>query len=412
MAIYHMHISNGSRAGGQSASAKADYVVRAGRYEGRADRVFSESVNMPSWVTSPDAFWQGADDWSRANARLYTEVEVALPRELDRRAQVALVRNQVEVLTTRPEGRIPCTWAIHDDGKGNPHAHLVLASRVDDGLARADARTWFSRAATGKTAPQLGGARSWAEATNKEWVQATRAQWAELANQALQQAGQKARLDHRSYAAQDAQLSETYRRVPTRHEGWSKGWKRREAQEHNNQVRRVRRMVGDYAADVRAWREQERAEAKAAQAEREAKRQRTAQANARVQQRPEPPRPTQGRPQQAPGAPQPSWEALTHAGLARRAREAQEALDKARAADWSQDRDQVVRAAQDQASTATRELLRMEAVQRGLPPGLSQAQRDSSLKEAVSARLEFDARREEKVRGRGRKPGTPNPDSS
>lgn len=65
-----------------------------------------------------------------------------------------------------------------------------------------------------------------------------------------------------------------------------------------------------------------------------------------------------------------------------------------------------------QASTATRELLRMEAVQRGLPPGLSQAQRDSSLKEAVSARLEFDARREEKVRGRGRKPGAPNPDGS
>ena len=33
MAVYHLKVSMGSRSGGQSARAKADYIERAGRYE-------------------------------------------------------------------------------------------------------------------------------------------------------------------------------------------------------------------------------------------------------------------------------------------------------------------------------------------------------------------------------------------
>ena len=39
---------------------------------------------MPAWAhDDPRAYWQAADEHERANGRLYREVQVALPRELD-----------------------------------------------------------------------------------------------------------------------------------------------------------------------------------------------------------------------------------------------------------------------------------------------------------------------------------------
>lgn len=131
-------------------------------------------------------------------------------------------------------------------------------------------------------------------------------------------------------------------------------------------------------------------------------------------QRPQSPTPTPQAaeaPRAAPVAPQPhqpSWEQRTHQELTRRAKEAEQARGAARAAQL--DREQV-RALEDAHSAAVRELLRLEVAQRGLPPGLSQAQRDSSLQESMSARLELDTRKEGEVHGRVRKLGRPNPDS-
>ena len=51
MAIYHLNASTGSKAGGQSAAAKADYLARAGRYSREREEVAHvESGNMPEWV--------------------------------------------------------------------------------------------------------------------------------------------------------------------------------------------------------------------------------------------------------------------------------------------------------------------------------------------------------------------------
>ena len=94
MAVYHLKVSVGSRAGGQSAVAKADYIEREGRYEqDREELEHSESDHMPEWAKdAPHSYWEAADEHERANGRLYREVQFALPKELNegQRRELAL----------------------------------------------------------------------------------------------------------------------------------------------------------------------------------------------------------------------------------------------------------------------------------------------------------------------------------
>ena len=51
MAIFHLTVKTGSRLGGQSARAKADYIEREGKYERQDDELaHRESENMPEWA--------------------------------------------------------------------------------------------------------------------------------------------------------------------------------------------------------------------------------------------------------------------------------------------------------------------------------------------------------------------------
>ena len=85
MAVYHLKVSVGSRAGGQSALAKREYIEREGRYApDREEREHRESGNMPEWAESdPRSYWAAGDEYERANGRLYREVQFALPKELN-----------------------------------------------------------------------------------------------------------------------------------------------------------------------------------------------------------------------------------------------------------------------------------------------------------------------------------------
>ena len=54
MAIYHLTAKTGSRNGGQSAKAKADYIQREGRYSRDRDEVLhSQSGHLPDWSERP-----------------------------------------------------------------------------------------------------------------------------------------------------------------------------------------------------------------------------------------------------------------------------------------------------------------------------------------------------------------------
>ena len=116
MAVYHLKVSVGSRAGGQSALAKADYIEREGRYEqDREELEHRESEHMPEWAEEdPRSYWEAADEYERANGRLYREVQFALPKELSESQRRELASGFAKRLT---EGeQLPYTLAIHRGG--------------------------------------------------------------------------------------------------------------------------------------------------------------------------------------------------------------------------------------------------------------------------------------------------------
>ena len=208
MAVYHLKVNIGSRGGGQSASAKNDYIERDGRYAQDADeREHVEHGNMPAWAQDdPRTYWAAADEHERANGRLYREIQFALPSELDAGQRRELAGRFAAQLTEAE--RLPYTLAIHKgeaetpDKPDNPHAHLMFSERVNDGIERS-AEQWFKR--HNPKSPEQGGAKKSRAAMPKEWLEQTRQAWEQTANQALEQAGRTERIDGRSLAdARDA----------------------------------------------------------------------------------------------------------------------------------------------------------------------------------------------------------------
>ena len=199
MAVYHLKASFGSRAGGQSARAKADYIEREGRYEKDRDELeHKEHGNMPEWAQEdPGKYWEAADENERANGRLYSEVQFALPRELSEQQRREVAWRFAERLTG--EEKLPYTLAVHRGGADgeNPHAHLMFSERGHDGIERSGEQ-WFRRY-NGKE-PEKGGARKSRAAKAGDWLEQTREAWEQMANRGLEQAGQAERIDCRSLA--------------------------------------------------------------------------------------------------------------------------------------------------------------------------------------------------------------------
>ena len=206
MAIFHTHVSSGSRAGGQSGAAKASYVLREGKYSRRDDLVVSGYGNLPAWAGGdPRSLFAAADLHERSNGRLFLEIEVALPSELDESQQHELVRSIAAAVTV---AGLPFTYAIHagrpkSPGEpANPHVHILISERVNDGIPR-DAERWFRRA--NRKRPELGGAAKHRELKERSWVDDTRKLVAGLINKHLKLARAPARVTSDSHATRIAQ---------------------------------------------------------------------------------------------------------------------------------------------------------------------------------------------------------------
>lgn len=128
--------------------------------------------------------------------------DFALPRDRDPDEQIELAHAFAQELTA--ELQLPYTLAIHAarDRAGNehnPHAHLMISERQNDGVAR-DREQWFKRA--DRARPERGGAPKTREFHGREWVEHARERWAELTNERLERTGRTECVDHRSYARQ------------------------------------------------------------------------------------------------------------------------------------------------------------------------------------------------------------------
>jgi hypothetical protein len=210
MPIYHLHVKTGSRTNGASAKSKAQYIQREAKYENQQDRcLYKESEHMPEWAEEHATdYWEAADTYERANGRLYKEVELALPRELDQDQQIELARAFAHDLTD--DENLPYTLAVHEGGGDNPHAHVLISERMNDDIER-DKDQWFSR--FNRDEPELGGAEKTTSLKPKEWLEQTREDWAKEVNQALEREGYDLSIDHRSLEEQGID------RVPQMHLG-------------------------------------------------------------------------------------------------------------------------------------------------------------------------------------------------
>jgi hypothetical protein len=223
MAIYALQIKHRAKGKGASASAHALYIAREGKYAGKGAQSHAEylaregkherraheleatwSGNLPEWAESPKQFWEAADIYERANGRVYTEIVVALPRELSRSERTELTRNFVE---KEIGDRFPYTVAIHNpkalDGGAQPHAHIMFSIRERDGIER-DKDQFFKRA--NEKNPEKGGAkksREWSkDSRENDRVNQIRESWERLTNGALERAGYEVRIDRRTLEAQ------------------------------------------------------------------------------------------------------------------------------------------------------------------------------------------------------------------
>ncbi len=193
MAIVHVAFKSSSQA--PPAAAHAHYIARDGQYEQRGGVELVESGNMPEFAQAdPHSFWVAADTHERANGRTYTELQIALPRELDPAQRQELAREATRELLG---DRFAYTLAVHvplaKDNIDQPHMHLMFSERAVTEATREMPEERFFKRNGAKKDPE------WNDRNKPEDV---REKWVEMMNGAMQKAGIEQRLDTRSWAEQ------------------------------------------------------------------------------------------------------------------------------------------------------------------------------------------------------------------
>ena len=199
MAVFHCNVGNVKRASGKSSVGKAAYNAREKLedkrtgtnydYSRRTDIGHSEiiaPVFAPDWVYDRQELWNKVELADRRkDSRVAKEILVALPRELDRERQIALLRNFVEkeliplgVVADLNCHELDIAQADSPDN-WNPHAHILISTRKLDG-------------------DDFGLKIS--ELNQKDFVVSVRQSWEQNVNEALAMAGESARIDGRSWA--------------------------------------------------------------------------------------------------------------------------------------------------------------------------------------------------------------------
>lgn len=229
MAIMFVRAQVISRGAGRSIVSAAAYRHRARMMDDQAGTSFSYRAGSrelvheelalpdqtPAWLktavngktvaAASEALWNAVDAFeTRVDAQLARELIIALPEELTRAENIALVREFVADSFTS-KGMV-ADWVFHDKD-GNPHIHLMTTLRplTEDGFGPKKVavmgedgeplRVVTPDRPNGKIVYKL-----WAG--DKETMKSWKIAWAETANRHLALAGHEIRLDGRSYAEQ------------------------------------------------------------------------------------------------------------------------------------------------------------------------------------------------------------------
>ncbi len=169
-----------------TAAAHIRYITRKSAVSHvMAERMPASRVPAIRWLRAQES----AD---RANARVADKIVLALPLELTRQQQIELVQAFAEDLT---QGRASWFAAIHGRGKDrtNPHCHLLVRDRDVQTGKRV---VMFS---AGKKEIEQRAAKHQSRPTTLRMI---RMLWERKANAALEAAGRRERIDHRTLLEQ------------------------------------------------------------------------------------------------------------------------------------------------------------------------------------------------------------------
>ena len=241
MAIYHLSAKVISRADGRSAVAAAAYRAAEELYDDRLARTH-DFTNKAGVVHSEILLPDGAPErllgratlWNevetsekRKDAQLAREIEIALPRELDKAEAIRLARDFVheQFVSRGMVADLNVHWGRTADGDEQPHAHVMLTMRaVGPGGFGKKVREW----------------------NRTEVLVGWRERWAALANERLAELGYDIKIDHHSHAAQGIGLEPQNKIGPAGARRETRGEDAERAAEHEDLARRNgERIIAD-----------------------------------------------------------------------------------------------------------------------------------------------------------------------
>ena len=230
MAITHFTPQLISRGNGRSAVLSAAYrhcakmshdaesrTVDYSRKQNLAHEEFLLPPDAPDWVRAliadrsvagaAEAFWNTVETFEkRSDAQLAKEFIIALPVELSREQNIALVR-QFVVEQVLARGQV-ADWVLHDE-PGNPHIHLMTTLRplTADGFGPKKVAVIGDDGNPVRTKAGKIQYRLWS-GEKAEFLE-QRQRWLDLQNQHLAMAGLEIRVDGRSYAERGIEIEPT-----------------------------------------------------------------------------------------------------------------------------------------------------------------------------------------------------------
>ena len=234
MAIYHLSIKIISRGKGKSAVATASY--RSGEkikneYDGivhdftRKGGIAHTEIllpqNAPQEFSDRGTLWNSVEKIEKSkNSQLAREIEIALPKELNREKQIELVREYVKENFVKVG--MCADIALHDKNDGNPHAHILLTMRPlnEDKTWGAKSKKEYILDENGEKVKLKNGNYKTRKINTVDWNEQDKAEewrktWADITNKYLEENSIQEKVDHRSYQRQGIE------EIPTIHLGVS-----------------------------------------------------------------------------------------------------------------------------------------------------------------------------------------------
>jgi len=196
MAHFHMKMKIPK---GKSCLAKLSYISGTDKYENKSDVIEVQHFNIDF---EPTDFWSAAENHERKNCGTkFREFEMMLPRELSHEQHLELMQNFINHedvgLTNHP-----MSIGFHEGDDGNqPHAHLMLSERENDGIERENPADFFKRFNSKK--PELGGCKKLSQKfRGSERCVEIKAAFAEVQNDFFKKLGLDISVSHLSFKDQ------------------------------------------------------------------------------------------------------------------------------------------------------------------------------------------------------------------